>query len=214
MNEDIRKKNKYKKSTPFSIGVITISIGFIALFSPSEVLSINIKLAVFLGMFMIQAFSVYNNGYFSYYCKTKVGKFEELTGALIMFYGVLWFLLAMFRVINIFNDINTITIVVIFYVMILGAIKLIIAIINKYNGKILRVWLLSEAICTLSLFVVLLIISPIFIIGNQNLILIFLFIDIALGGISNFVYGIFYGKFRKDLGEYYKRDTIKDIQKE
>ena len=180
-------KEKYKKSTPILIGIITISLGFIALSSPSEVLSINIKLAVFLGMVMIQAFSVYNNGYFSYYRKTKVGKFEELTGALIMFYGVLWFLLAMLRVINIFNDINTITIVVIFYVMILGAIKLIIAIINKYNGKILRVWLLSEAICTLSLFVVLLIISPIFIIGNQNLILIFLFIDIALGGNSNFV---------------------------
>lgn len=202
MNEIKEKKKKYKKSTPILIGIITISIGFIALSSPSEVLSINIKLAVFLGMVMIQAFSVYNNGYFSYYCKTKVGKFEELTGALIMFYGVLWFLLAMLRVINIFNDINTITIVVIFYVMILGAIKLIIAIINKYNGKILRVWLLSEAICTLSLFVVLLIISPIFIIGNQNLILILLFIDIALGGISNFVYGIFYGKFRKDLEEY------------
>ena len=202
MNEIKEKKKKYKKSTPILIGIITISIGFIALSSPSEVLSINIKLAVFLGMVMIQAFSVYNNGYFSYYRKTKVGKFEELTGALIMFYGVLWFLLAMLRVINIFNDINTITIVVIFYVMILGAIKLIIAIINKYNGKILRVWLLSEAICTLSLFVVLLIISPIFIIGNQNLILIFLFIDIALGGISNFVYGIFYGKFRKDLEEY------------
>lgn len=202
MNEIKEKKKKYKKSTPILIGIITISIGFIALYSPSEVLSINIKLAVFLGMVMIQAFSVYNNGYFSYYRKTKVGKFEELTGALIMFYGVLWFLLAMLRVINIFNDINTITIVVIFYVMILGAIKLIIAIINKYNGKILRVWLLSEAICTLSLFVVLLIISPIFIIGNQNLILIFLFIDIALGGISNFVYGIFYGKFRKDLEEY------------
>jgi len=197
MNE-IKEKKKYKKSTPFIIGTITISIGFIALFSPSEDLSINIKLAVFLGMFMIQAFSIYYNGYFSYYCKTKVGKFEELTGALIMFYGNLWFLLAMFRVINIFNDINMITIVVIFYVMILGAIKFIIAIINKYNGKILRVWLLSEAICTLSLFVVMLIISPIFIIGNQNLMLILMFIDIALGGISNFVYGIFYGKFRKD----------------
>ena len=201
MNEIKEKKNKYKKSTPILIGIITISMGFIALSSPSEVLSINIKLAVYLGTFMIQAFSVYNNGHFSYYCKTNVGKFEELTGALIMFYGVLWFLLAMLRVINVFNDINTITLVVLFYVLIIGAIKLIIAIINKYIGKILRVWLLSESICTLSLFVVLLIISPIFIIGNQNLILILMFIDIVLVGISNFVYGIFYGKFRKDLGE-------------